>query len=69
MTVNRSGIPGRHRGEHRDPVGTVLTGVRALGHVVTVFLLGTSVLNHLEAADHQGLAHPARSVPDHEPPA
>ncbi|MER7752677.1 MULTISPECIES: hypothetical protein [unclassified Kitasatospora] len=46
----------------------MLTGVWALGHVITVLLLGTAVVNQLDA-DHHGLAHTALSAPDREPPA
>ncbi|MET8697360.1 hypothetical protein ABZW10_00570 [Kitasatospora sp. NPDC004723] len=66
MTTDKAGARGRHRGESHDPVGVVLTGVWALGHVVTVFLLGTTVVNQLDA-DHHGLAHTSLAAPDHEP--
>ncbi|MFJ8477680.1 hypothetical protein [Kitasatospora sp. NPDC094011] len=38
---------GRHRGEHRDPIGTVLTGLWAAGHLVTISLLGAVTHDHL----------------------
>ncbi len=68
MTSDGTGARGQHHGERRDPVGAVLTGVWALGHVVTVFLLGTAAVNQLDA-DHHGLAHISLAAPDHEPPA
>ncbi|MFJ8473864.1 hypothetical protein [Kitasatospora sp. NPDC094011] len=66
MSPEESGDWGRHRGGHRDPVGTVLTGVWAIGHAVTVFLLGTAVVNQLDSGPH-GLANTALSAPDREP--
>lgn len=68
MTDEQNLISGRHRGEHRDPVGAVLTGIWALGHVVTVFLLGTVVVNQMDS-ERSGPMQTAHSVPDREPPA
>ncbi|MGA5817110.1 hypothetical protein ACPC54_04515 [Kitasatospora sp. NPDC094028] len=68
MTDEQNLTTGRHRGEHRDPVGAVLTGIWALGHVVTVFLLGTAVSHQLDS-EHSSPMQMAHSVPDREPPA
>ncbi|MEV7924794.1 hypothetical protein [Kitasatospora sp. NPDC088779] len=68
MTDERNPVGGRHRGEHRDPVGAVLTGIWALGNVVTVFLLGTAVVSQMDS-EHSGPMQMAYSVPDREPPA
>jgi hypothetical protein len=67
MTAELTTAGGRHRGEHRDSVGTVLTGFWALGHVVTVFLLGTSVVHQLDSG-HRDPMQTAYSAPDSEPP-
>jgi hypothetical protein len=57
---------GRHRGEHRDPVGTALAVLWGLGHVVTFALLGIAA-DHQLSADHPVAAPPARALPDHGP--
>ncbi|WP_030061875.1 MULTISPECIES: hypothetical protein [Streptomyces] len=57
---------GRHRGEHRDPVGTALTVLWSLGHVAALALLGIAA-NHQLSTDHQVAAPPARTSPDHDP--
>ncbi|MFF4339430.1 hypothetical protein ACFY00_05745 [Kitasatospora sp. NPDC001540] len=67
MTIERNSAGSRHRGEHRDPVGAVLTGFWALGHVVTVLLLGTSTAHQLDP-DHLGPMRTPQSAPDREPP-
>lgn len=65
MSAQYSAV-GRHRGQHRDPVGAVLAGIRALGHVVTVLLLGGSIIHQLDS-DHLGSPQAARSAPDAAP--
>jgi hypothetical protein len=45
MTARLPSPVGRHRGAHRDPLGTALTGFWVLGHVAAALLLGTSVLH------------------------
>lgn len=57
---------GRHRGAHRDPVGTALTALWGLGHVVTLALLGVAT-DHQLSTDHPVAAPPPRSLPDHDP--
>ncbi|MEV8323534.1 hypothetical protein [Kitasatospora sp. NPDC056731] len=57
---------GRHRGAHRDPVGTALTVLWGLGHVITLALLGATA-DHQLSTDHPVAAPPARSLPDHDP--
>ncbi|GLW52902.1 hypothetical protein [Kitasatospora phosalacinea] len=37
----------RRRSAARDPIGSVLTGLWALGHVLCLALLGTAVQHHL----------------------
>ncbi|MFJ1703293.1 hypothetical protein [Kitasatospora sp. NPDC088346] len=59
---------GRHRGAHRDPLGTVLTALWGLGHIATLALLGTAAQHQL-GAEPQFAAPPARAVPDREPTA
>ncbi len=59
---------GRHRGERRDPVGTTLTALWGLGHIVVLTLLGIAI-QHQPSAGHGAATPPARSLPDHEPAA
>ncbi|MFJ9459133.1 hypothetical protein ACIRST_29105 [Kitasatospora sp. NPDC101447] len=56
---------GRHRGTHRDPLGTVLTVLWGLGHIATLALLGTAAQHQL-GAEHQFAAPPTRTLPDRE---
>ncbi|WP_033258417.1 MULTISPECIES: hypothetical protein [Kitasatospora] len=56
---------GRHRGDHRDPVGTALTVLWGLGHLVTLALLGVAA-DHQLSADHPVAAPPAQALPDHD---
>ncbi len=57
---------GRRRGAHRDPVGTALTALRGLGHVVTLALLGVAA-DHQLSTDNPVAAPPARTLTDHDP--
>lgn len=57
---------GRHRGEQRDPLGAALAALWALGHIVTLTLLGI-IANDQLGAVHQSAAPPARSSPTARP--
>lgn len=59
---------GRHRGEHRDPLGTALATLWVLGHIATLTLLGITAQHQL-GAEHQSAAPPSRSLPDRTPAA
>ncbi|WP_424707079.1 hypothetical protein [Kitasatospora acidiphila] len=50
---------GRHRGEHRDPVGNTLTALWLAGHLAVATLLGVDVHQQLDAH----LMPAPRSVP------
>lgn len=67
MTAELITTVGRHRGEHRDSVRTVLAGFWALGHVVTAFLLGATALHQFDS-DHLRSVQAARLAQDREPP-
>jgi hypothetical protein len=56
---------GRHRGAHRNPVGTALTALWGLGNIVALLLLGIATQHQL-GAEHEVSAPPVRSLPDHE---
>ncbi|KJK56032.1 hypothetical protein [Saccharothrix sp. ST-888] len=66
MAASANPQRGRHRGAHRDPLGTAFTVLWGLGHVVTLALLGI-VAQHQLDAEHQFAAPPARVLPDREP--
>ncbi len=59
---------GRRRRENRDPMGTALTALWGLGHIVVLTLLGIAA-QHQPGTGHEAAARPARSLPDHEPAA
>ncbi|WP_282202102.1 hypothetical protein [Kitasatospora fiedleri] len=59
---------GRHRGERHDPVGTALTLLWGLGHVVTILLVVIAA-DHQLSTEHPGAAPPVRVLPDHSPAA